>query len=223
MPDGAEAPDLYRFRFTEEEQRRKDGVWRVLCESYLQTFVSEGSTVLDPGCGFGEFLNHIRAGRRIGLDRDPRAKEHLQPGIEFHHASALDLEDFPESFVDLVFCSNLLEHFPSKDAVDRFFAAARRLLRPGGALLVLGPNIRYTGGAYWDFWDHYTPITDRSLVEAMYLQGLRVDLCIPRFLPYTTKSRMPAHPFLVRLYLAVPSVWRFLGQQFLVRGVRDPA
>jgi len=214
-------PDLYGFRFQGRERQRAE-VWKVLCERFFQRLVPEGGTVLDGGCGSGEFLNHVRAARRIGIDADPRARESLAPGIEFRQGSVLDLDGFPPASVDLFFCSNLLEHLAGKEEVGRFLDTARRVLRPGGALLVLGPNIRYTGGAYWDFWDHHTPLTERSLVEAMYLHGLRVDLCIPRFLPYTTKTRLPQHPALVRLYLAVPLAWRVLGQQFLVRGVRDP-
>lgn len=221
MRSGNQGADLYRFRFSKEQRRRKAELWRVLCERYFQRFVPSGATVLDPGCGFGEFLNHIRADRRIGLDLDPRAKEHLNSEIEFHQMSALEIDRFPQSSVDLVFCSNLLEHLASKEAVSRFLAAARSVLRPCGSLLVLGPNIRYTGGAYWDFWDHHTPITERSLIEAMHLQGFRVDLCIPRFLPYTTKTRLPQYPLLVRLYLAFPIIWPLLGSQFLVQGIRD--
>jgi len=215
-------PDLYRFRFDARARARKAEVWRVLVRHFFQRFVREQDVVLDVGCGFGEFLNHLRAARRIGLDPDPESGTHLAPGVEFHPRSALDLADFPESFVDLVFCSNVLEHLPRKSAVETFLALARRVLRPGGALLVMGPNIRCTGGAYWDFWDHHTPLTERSLAEAMHLQGLRVDLSIARFLPYTTKSALPQHPSLVRLYLALPPAWRLLGRQFLVRGIRDP-
>jgi len=216
-------PDLYRFRFDAAEQARKAAVWRVLVKHFFQRFVREQDVVLDVGCGFGEFLNHLRAARRIGLDLDPLAREHLAPGVEFHRVSALDLGVFPESSVDVVFCSNVLEHLPRKSAVEDFLAGARRVLRPGGALLVMGPNIRCTGGAYWDFWDHHTPITERSLVEAMHLQGLRADLCVARFLPYATKSSLPQHPSLVRLYLALPWAWRMMGRQFLVRGIRDSA
>jgi hypothetical protein len=39
---------------------------------------------------------------------------------------------------------------------------------------------------------------------------------IPRFLPYTTKSRLPSGPALVRLYLKVPLAWRVLGAQAFV-------
>jgi hypothetical protein len=40
---------------------------------------------------------------------------------------------------------------------------------------------------------------------------------VPRFLPFTTKSRLPRSTKLVRAYLAFPPAWRLLGKQsFLV-------
>ena len=35
----------------------------------------------------------------------------------------------------------------------------------------------------------------------------------PRFLPYTTRSRIPQHPMLVRLYLSFRPAWRIMGGQ----------
>jgi hypothetical protein len=47
--------------------------------------------------------------------------------------------------------------------------------------------------------------------------GFDVVTNIPRFLPYSTKSRLPSGPALVKLYLRVPLAWRVLGAQaFLV-------
>jgi hypothetical protein len=36
---------------------------------------------------------------------------------------------------------------------------------------------------------------------------------IPRFLPFTTQSRLPRSARLVRAYLAFPPAWRVLGKQ----------
>ena len=41
-----------------------------------------------------------------------------------------------------------------------------------------------------------------------------------RFLPYTTKSRLPQAPTLVRAYLAVRPAWLLLGRQTLYVGRR---
>ena len=68
--------------------------------------------------------------------------------------------------------------------------------------------------------DHYTALTEQSLVEAAELAGLTTTNLITRFLPYTTKSRIPQHRLLVRAYLAFPPLWRLLGQQTLYIGTR---
>ena len=87
------------------------------------------------------------------------------------------------------------------------------MLRPGGRLLILQPNIRYAGGKYWDYFDHHLPLTERSLVEALGLAELTPVEVRPRFLPFTTKSRLPQHPLLVWLYLKLPLAHRLLDQQ----------
>ena len=75
-------------------------------------------------------------------------------------------------------------------------------------------------GEYWDFWDHLTPITDRSLVELLEHIDYEVEDCFPKFLPYTTQSSLPKAAWLVRAYLKMPFAWRVLGRQFLVRARR---
>ncbi len=105
--------------------------------------------------------------------------------------------------VDIVFCSNFFEHLPDTETFLATLAEIRTVLRLGGRLLMLQPNIRLVGGAYWDFVDHHLPLTDRTLVEACESVGFEVDEVIPRFLPYTTRSGLPQSPRLVRLYLGV--------------------
>jgi hypothetical protein len=111
--------------------------------------------------------------------------------------------------------SNYLEHLPSSHAVIDQLRVVKDLLKPGGRVIVLQPNIRLTGGAYWHFIDHHVALTERSLVEAGELAGLRTVRVVTRFLPFSTKSRIPQDPRLVRLYLAFPPAWLLLGKQTL--------
>jgi len=78
------------------------------------------------------------------------------------------------------------------------------------------PNIRLTGGTYWDFLDHKTPLTEKSIIEAARMADLDIDEVIVRFLPYTTKSRFPQSPWLVRGYLWFRPAWLLLGRQTLL-------
>jgi SAM-dependent methyltransferase len=124
----------------------------------------------------------------------------------------------PVNHFGAIFHELLLEHLDSGDLVIEQFRTVRRLLKPGGRVIVLQPNIRLVGDAFWDFIDHRVPLTEKSLSEAAKLAGFRTRTLITRFLPYTTKSRFPLHPLLVRAYLAFRPGWLFLGRQSLYVG-----
>jgi len=94
------------------------------------------------------------------------------------------------------------------------------VLRPKGKILILQPNIRFLNGEYWDFLDHHIPLTDRTLVEALLATGFQPSEVLPRFLPYTTKSSLPRHPALVRLYLRLPLAYHLFGKQAWVVAVK---
>jgi SAM-dependent methyltransferase len=124
----------------------------------------------------------------------------------------------PDNSLDVVFTSNFFEHLPSKELLGATLQQARRCLKPSGRIIALGPNIRFVGGAYWDFWDHHLALTDSSLAEIMHVQGFQIEQVIDRFLPYTMVNQRTVPSALVSMYLKVPLAWRILGKQFLVMG-----
>jgi SAM-dependent methyltransferase len=208
---------IYDRRFDQDSRSRKAAIWRVIVENHLQRWVRSTDVVLDVGSGFGEFLNHVKCARRIGVDLNPDSATHLDAGVEFHQADASHLSMIPDGSVDVVFSSNFMEHLPGKSAVEGMIDEVLRVLKSGGHFIALGPNVRFIPGDYWDFWDHHVPISDRSLTELLETRGFHVVDSEPRFLPYTTQSALPQSPWLVKLYLAFPPIWRVLGGQFLIR------
>ena len=209
---------LYRARFSDADLARKDAIWKVLCERFFQQYVAPDFTVLDIGCGYGEFLRHIRAGRKIAIDLNPDARKFLLPGVEFHVGSAADLSRIATASVDVCFSSNFFEHLPSKEILDKVQREALRVLRPNGVYVAMQPNLRYAPGEYWDYYDHVLPLTHLSCREAFVKAGYDVCEVIDRFIPFSTSSRLPQHPLLVRLYLAFRPAWRILGRQFVIVG-----
>jgi SAM-dependent methyltransferase len=212
-PDG-HLDAVYAGRFDGQERRQKLAIWREIVH-FLDRYIVADRPVLDVACDAGYFINHVTRPERWATDvRDVSAD--LATGVRFVQADGLALADvLPEGHYGTVFMSNYLEHLASSDAVVAQLGVAARLLEPGGRLIVLQPNVRLVGGRYWDFIDHHVPLTERSLVEAGDIAGIRTVKVITRFLPFTTKSALPQSPALVRLYLALPIAWRVLGKQTL--------
>ena len=213
--ESAELKALYGNRFGEQALQRDD-IWKVLCSEFFQRWIPANSTVLDLAAGHCEFINNIVADRRIAVDLNPDVRERAAADVATHILRSDHLVGIGDRSVDVVFVSNFFEHI-TREVILATLVEVRRVLKQGGRLLVLQPNVRYCGRDYWQFFDHITPVDDRALAEAFAATGFDIVKCIPRFLPYTTKSRLPSSPRLVKLYLKVPLAWRVLGgQAFMV-------
>jgi SAM-dependent methyltransferase len=210
---------VYANRFgTVQEYRRR--VWEVLVKEMFQALIPDAASLLDLGCGYGEFINTVTARNKFGMDLNPDSKEHLAPEVTFFHQDCSLRWPLADSALDVVFTSNFFEHLPDKGTLGRTLEEVFRCLKPGGRMIALGPNITFTGGRYWDFWDHYLPLTEKSLSEGLVIRGFEIERCHARFLPYTMVGG-PQYPlFFVRAYLRLPILWRLRGQQFLVVACR---
>ncbi len=187
-------------------------MWQVLCTDFFQKWVLPGAVVLDLAAGHCEFVNNIRAGRKIAVDLNPDVQTLANSDVETHVLRSDALTAIEDGSIDVVFISNFFEHI-TRDVILATLAEVRRVLMSGGRLLLLQPNVRYCARNFWQFFDHITPIDDRALEEAFALTGFDVVTSIPRFLPYSTKSKLPTGPALVRLYLRAPLLWRVFGAQ----------
>ena len=211
-----ELSELYKIRFAEDQLPRKNAIWQVICRDFLQRWIRPTDTVVDVACGYGEFLNNIQAARKIAVDLNLDAKKYLHADVEFNRRLATELSEVVTGQADVVFTSNFLEHLPDKGVLDLFLDQVLLALKPGAHYLILGPNLRYLPGAYWDFYDHHLGLTHLSLSEALQLKGFEIETCIDRFLPFTTQGALPTHPALVKAYLKMPFAWKLLGKQFFI-------
>lgn len=210
-----ELSKIYHRRFVRTAAYRNK-VWEVLTREFFNQWVAPGATVLDLGCGYGEFINNIAAGKKFAMDLNPDAPKHLDKSVTFLHQDCSATWPLPEDSLDVVFTSNFFEHLPDKESLNRTLRQALRCLKPGGRLIALGPNIKYLHGEYWDFYDHHVYLTETSLGEALEVEGYEIDVITPQFLPFTM-VQAPEYPmFFVRLYLALPWLWKWRGRQFLL-------
>jgi len=214
---------LYRIRFPEARLQAKDDVWKVLCENFFQDLIRETDTVLDLGAGHAEFLSHIRAWVRIAVETNPQGRDQMPEGTRLITQPSWNLSEVGDASVNVVFASNFFEHLPDKEKLLDTLLEVHRILVPEGQLLIIQPNLAYLHGHFFDFLDHNLPLTHLSMAEALALTGFRITRMIPRFLPFTTRSRLPQAPWLVRLYLAFPPAWRILGKQMLIQARKEKA
>lgn len=215
IKDPRELQTIYERRF-ETMLGYRMAVWSILVRDFFQRYVSPSAAVLDLGAGYGEFINHVRAGRKIAMDLNPKLRERVTTDVEVILQNCTEPWPLPDRSLDVVFTSNFFEHLPDKAALKRTFGQIRRCLKPDGKLIALGPNIRYLHGAYWDFWDHFLCLTDLSVAEGLETNGFTVQQRLPRFLPYSMVNSPRVPLAAVRAYLKLPLLWHLFGRQFLI-------
>ena len=103
--------------------------------------------VLDVGCGSGVFASRMaELGAQVtAVDSNPAAVDYgtrtfARPGLEFRLGLVDELE-FPDSACDAAVCLEVVEHiYPAQ--TEKLLSDLRRILRPGGQLLLTTPNYR---------------------------------------------------------------------------------
>lgn len=205
---------IYARRFKPDMPAR-DAMWKILCRDFFQKYVNENSRVLEIGAGYCEFINNIRAGHKTAVDINPDVRDYASMGVDIVLNTSGQMITVPNDSIDVVFASNFFEHL-TRDEIIATFREVYRVLVPAGTFMVLQPNIRFCARDYWMFFDHVTPIDDRAFVEGLEINGFEILEVIDRFLPFTTKSRLPKSIFLIQLYLHLRIAWRLFGQQSFI-------
>jgi SAM-dependent methyltransferase len=84
--DGGTGPgeleQLYARRFGRDADYR-NRVWRTIIAAYFSRFIGPNQTVLDLGCGYGQFINNLRCGKKLAMDLNPQARQLLAPDVTF--------------------------------------------------------------------------------------------------------------------------------------------
>jgi len=145
--------------------------------------VQRGERVLDLGCGAGRFLAVLQqAGADpVGVELAEAAAERARanvPGADVRLVAEDGSLPLGHGEVDLVWCSEVLEHVPD---VAHLLLEARRVLRRGGRLLLTVPfhgRLQAAAIALTRFDAHFDPLgqhvrffTARSLAGALDAAG----------------------------------------------------
>jgi len=144
-------------------------------ESLLE-FLDLGSitAVLEVGCGTGHWLREIEAEQLLVAGVEPSSEmiERAHTAVPSAHLVRGKAEALPcrDASFDRVVCINALHHF-----VDRlgFFAEARRVLKPGGALMSIGKDPHGERDAWWvyDYFPETVAIDRERFAPVRILRG----------------------------------------------------
>lgn len=121
-------------------------------EDYLTSVFARSHKILDVGCGTGRDLSLLLGNGKDAYGVDPSSEmlvaAHQALGARGFSSegrlfvgSLPDLSQFTESEFDGILCSAVLMHLPEEELFDAVYAL-RRILRPGGTLLVSVPVTR---------------------------------------------------------------------------------
>jgi ubiquinone/menaquinone biosynthesis C-methylase UbiE len=213
---------MYKYIFPEEERIGKEKLWKILIDEVLQKYIKNNDTVLDIGGGQCLFINNISCGKKYAVDLNPDVKKYADRDVITIQERADNLSAILEESINVVFASNFFEHMKDKDELEKVIVEIKRILSVNGLLFVIQPNIRYAYKEYWDVIDHYIPISDKSLTDLLVINNFRINICYPRFLPWSPKTRLSKFTVLLKIYLRIPFVWRFFGKQFFVVAQKIP-
>ena len=201
----------FETRYSFDAGRAK--VWKAIAE-YLQRYVDPGSdTVLDLGAGYCDFINNIGARRKIAVDVDAHRIAYAAPDVQVVQASIESMPSIEDGSIDVLFASNLLEHLDDVQ-LERALAEFDRLLKKGAVVILLQPNYRYAYREYFDDYTHKKIFSHVSLRDFFVAHGYEAVAMVPRFLPFSLKSRLPKSYILTKIYLW--SFYKPLAKQMLL-------
>lgn len=180
-----------------------------------------GARVLEVGCGGGALLAFMR---ERGLDptgsdllgEAVRLAREAAPGCEVLEADAAALP-FPDASYDRLVSHHLVEHLADAGSA---LAEWRRVLAPGGVMVICTPNRRYASPRIFEDPSHLHVFERRELVEEVEKAGFRVEESLTVF-PHLWRDRISVKVGvpLWRLFYRLPR-FKERGRTLLVKARR---
>jgi dolichol-phosphate mannosyltransferase len=134
----------------------RNAIIRRRLEQTLERELAPGARLLHAGCGSGQVdIGLHRRAHIVAVDISESALQTYlreNPRGEVRHASILDLP-FEDASFDGAYNLGLVQHFARRE-LERAFAELRRVLKPGGKVVIFWPHARSTsvnvlGFAHW--------------------------------------------------------------------------
>ena len=191
--------EYYETRFSYNKKRKE--TWQTIA-GFLQKEIEEDSVILDIGAGYCDLINSIKAREKHALDLY-NIRKFADKDVKVYLQSCTNMRNIKLGYFDTVFANNILEHLEMKDVV-KTLKEIKRILKPGGKLIIIQPNFRYSHKEYFDDYTHKTIFTDKSICYILASNSFSIEKIKKKFLPFSLKSRLPKSKLLIKIYLYLP-------------------
>ena len=166
-------------------------VWKLIWD-YMRDArrcnVPPRASILDVGCGTGEYLAIFDT---FGFEAY---------GIDSEVDLNKDKIPYRDNRFSYVFTKSTIEHVYN---TDHFLSEIRRVLKPGGKVIILLPSWEYNYKVFYDDYTHVKPFHRKGLQDAMKINGFK-DVSVTYFyhLPWLWKPGTTT----IKKYV-LPVVW----------------
>ena len=150
----------------------------------LTRFLEGGavSAVLEVGCGTGHWLSFVGADERYivaGVEPSTEmiARARVAAPSAWLARGRAEALPWRDATFDRVFCVNALHHFPDR---ARFFAEARRILKPGGGLMTIAKDPHAEADTWW-VYDYFPETVGIDRDRYARVRTLRGELSLAGF------------------------------------------
>lgn len=121
----------------------------------INSFPALGKTILDVGCGTGDFLQTAKnnSWNVYGIEPNEKARAIANSKIKNQVFDTNTLQEFESETFDVITLWHVLEHLPN---LETEIQNLNRLLKPEGRLVIAVPNFKsYDAKHYNAFWAAY--------------------------------------------------------------------
>ena len=155
-----ESPDY--ISHTDAKESIIDKVYQLVKKYTLQqklnlinSFNTQNKTLLDIGCGTGDFLINCKKNgwSVVGVEPNVNAQKIINSKLEDSSFVFTNIDDVIDQRFDIITLWHVLEHVPN---LDDYISSLKKILKPNGVLVIAVPNYKsYDAFYYQQFWAAY--------------------------------------------------------------------